>query len=400
MNILVVDDEPVMLDSIRIALESRRFRFTGVQSAHAALNMISNHPEAVDMVITDYLMPEMTGLELLRAIRERHDNLPVILVTAYSEKELVIQALKNRCDGFLEKPFSPHQLFAEIDRLQESHSRKNGTCEQKLDIPHILHQINNPLVAISGYAQLIQMKTPSNNGTRQYVDRILEAVGQIHQINKKILKAPSIDNPQTSDSIGSHVVAIDNVIDQSLKLYEGIFALSGIQLEKRFFETGLQVQANAFDIEQALKNLISNALDAMTDSTVKQLTITVGRSKDRQSVEIIVQDTGCGIPESLQARIFDKYVTGKPQGNGIGLAVVKANIEKYHGSVSFHSTPGAGTAFTIRLPMANSQQRHPWRDSHLETTTSAHYRFAESTPSRSKQRPFLRQDEGCSLSSS
>lgn len=69
------------------------------------------------MVITDYLMPGMTGIDLLVAIRKRAPTLPVVLMTAYGETKLVIEALKNKCDGFLEKPFTLDHLIQEIEAV-------------------------------------------------------------------------------------------------------------------------------------------------------------------------------------------------------------------------------------------------------------------------------------------
>jgi two-component system, chemotaxis family, chemotaxis protein CheY len=70
-----------------------------------------------DIVITDYLMPEMNGIELLQAVRSSYGQLPVVLVTAYGSKKVLAEALQNGCNGFLEKPFTPAQLYGEIERI-------------------------------------------------------------------------------------------------------------------------------------------------------------------------------------------------------------------------------------------------------------------------------------------
>jgi DNA-binding NtrC family response regulator len=71
----------------------------------------------IDLVLSDYVMPGLNGIELLKRIRENHGSLPVILMTAYGEKDLIIEALRNRCDSFLEKPFTLDQLIQEIERV-------------------------------------------------------------------------------------------------------------------------------------------------------------------------------------------------------------------------------------------------------------------------------------------
>lgn len=372
MNILVVDDEPVMLDSIRIALESNGHRVIGVRSPQEALHQLFSGATPIGLVLTDYLMSGMTGLELLEMVREKHTDLPVILMTAYSETALVIQALKHHCDGFIEKPFSPDQLLAEFDRIEQYRRRKASEKDSGQDLPKIVHQINNPLLAITGYAQLIQMKGCRENGMQQYADKILDAVHQIQHINRKIMQQPTIDNPGQHDPEETGPVSLDERISHCLDFFDGIFTIRHIRVEKRISETGLQVLGNAFDIEQALKNLIANAIDAMAESKRKILSISLAPTTDGRFVDLGVADTGCGIEEEFRDCIFETSFTRKPNGNGLGLAVVKHAIEKHGGSVFVDSQPGNGSRFVIRLPLLEPKTENSWHDGNLETTRLSH----------------------------
>lgn len=128
MKILVVDDEAMMVESIKIGLVSKGYAVVGVYNARNALDLLSREDHGIDLVITDYLMPITNGLDLLMGIRQVHATLPVLMMTAYADTTLVIEALKNGCAGFVEKPFSRDQLIAEIERieqliLQNSHDR-------------------------------------------------------------------------------------------------------------------------------------------------------------------------------------------------------------------------------------------------------------------------------------
>ena len=111
MNILVVDDEAVMLDSIRIGLESYGYRIVEAHSAQQALDKLNNGNHDIDLVATDYLMPTMNGIDLLEAVRRSYPSLPVILMTAYAETDLVIEALKNHCDSFIDSPPADSPAF-------------------------------------------------------------------------------------------------------------------------------------------------------------------------------------------------------------------------------------------------------------------------------------------------
>lgn len=118
MNILVVEDDSFQLESLRRGLRSKGHRVLEALNAEQALRCFTDSTMAkIDLVLSDYVMPGLNGIELLKRIRENHGALPVILMTAYGEKDLVIEALRNRCDSFLEKPFTLDQLVQEIERV-------------------------------------------------------------------------------------------------------------------------------------------------------------------------------------------------------------------------------------------------------------------------------------------
>jgi DNA-binding NtrC family response regulator len=119
MNILIVDDEVMLLDSIQIGLQNRGYRVMTAYSAEQALEylILNRAGLQIDLVVTDYLMPGMNGMEFLTILRKLYPHLPVLFMTAYAETKLVIEALRNRCAGFLEKPFSLQQLVEEIENI-------------------------------------------------------------------------------------------------------------------------------------------------------------------------------------------------------------------------------------------------------------------------------------------
>jgi DNA-binding NtrC family response regulator len=118
MNIVVVDDDILMVESVRIGLHDKGHRVFAAYNAQEALDHLFYGGQRIDLVITDYLMPTMNGIDLLMAIRELHPTLPVLIMSAYAETKLVIEALRNKCDGFIEKPFTLEQLTVEIERIR------------------------------------------------------------------------------------------------------------------------------------------------------------------------------------------------------------------------------------------------------------------------------------------
>ncbi len=146
MNILIVDDEPVQIESLTRGLRTKGYTVFGALSAEAALDRINNHPP-IDMVLTDFDLKGMDGMELLRTIREKNAALPVIMTTTYGEKNLLIEALRNRCNSFLEKPFTLDQLVKEIERTRidlVKRSISDGLSEQMQYLAHYLRNATAP----------------------------------------------------------------------------------------------------------------------------------------------------------------------------------------------------------------------------------------------------------------
>ena len=128
MNILVVDNNAVWLETLKRGLKTRGYQTLEALGAIEALEKLSNpNTPAIDLVLTDYLMSEMNGIELLKEIRKKYGALPVILMTAYEEKVLLLDAFRNHCNGFAVKPFTLDQLMQEINRVMEK--SQNGLCQ-------------------------------------------------------------------------------------------------------------------------------------------------------------------------------------------------------------------------------------------------------------------------------
>jgi signal transduction histidine kinase len=121
------------------------------------------------------------------------------------------------------------------------------------------------------------------------------------------------------------------------------------------------VTCHGGDVAQVLLNVIVNAAHAVADSVKDGAKgeIFVGTSDDGEGfVDVVVRDTGCGIPENVRERIFDPFFTTKQvgRGTGQGLSIARAAVEKHGGTISFDTDNGRGTTFRIRLPIEGTNE--------------------------------------------
>jgi DNA-binding response OmpR family regulator len=126
-TILIVDDEPGHTRSLKLGLQGKGYRIKSALDGRTALSLLKNNRHGIDIVITDYAMPGMDGLQLLKQIRNCAIYIPVVMMTAHGEKSLIIEALRNRCDSFIEKPFTLEELTTEIENVEERMACLSGS---------------------------------------------------------------------------------------------------------------------------------------------------------------------------------------------------------------------------------------------------------------------------------
>lgn len=117
VHIMIVDDNVEALGLIERGLRMGGHTAIKASSGQEALEQLHCGGNGIDLILTDYTMPQMNGLVLLKKIKELRPLLPVIIMTAYSEKRMVIEAIRSDCNGFIEKPFTYEELMTEIERV-------------------------------------------------------------------------------------------------------------------------------------------------------------------------------------------------------------------------------------------------------------------------------------------
>ncbi|MGK0389920.1 MAG: two-component system response regulator VicR [Maribacter sp.] len=127
MKILVCEDEEIMLTALEFRLRRQGFSVIKAVNGQAAIDMIAQ--ESPDLVVADVMMPHVTGLELITYIRKkRKSDMPIIMISALEQDEIVLEAFKLGATDFITKPFRPNELILRIKRIfQELELQKNLT---------------------------------------------------------------------------------------------------------------------------------------------------------------------------------------------------------------------------------------------------------------------------------
>lgn len=219
----------------------------------------------------------------------------------------------------------------------------------------LAHEIRNPLGAIRGVAQLLQTEL----GESSYREHLAVMLGEIDRVNRVMEALLDLGRPMrfTFGAVNLH-----QLLERVCLLAEPAARAQDVQIVRRYDPSLPALWADEDRLTQVFQNLVQNGIEAMPGGG--RLTLTTRMSMDpvygkvdpgtgpRPLVEVAVQDEGEGIPEALRDRVFDPFVTTKPRGLGLGLALAHRIVEEHRGALRVTSTPGKGTTFACYLAIA------------------------------------------------
>mgnify|MGYP001549777912 FL=1 len=220
----------------------------------------------------------------------------------------------------------------------------------------IAHEINNPIAVVLTYIRLMlklirrQHFTPERlEDINRYLTTMEAETSRCGEIVKNLLAFAR------QSQIDMKANSIRKIIDRTLPLVSHDLELRGIMLVKKLEEHIPEVQCDFKQIQQVVLNVLGNAAEAIAEGGT--LTLQVCQAAKGDYVEVVVTDSGCGIPPENLKDIFEPFFTTKEKGKGVGLglAVVYGIVARHHGTVEVESPPvggESGSRFRIRLPIA------------------------------------------------
>ena len=221
----------------------------------------------------------------------------------------------------------------------------------------IAHHFNNLLAIVIGYGTLLQMKMEPDNPLRMYVEQILSSSEMAADLTKKLLILSG------KHKMSLRVTNLNETV-RGVESHLPLFINNNIKLRVKLTDRDLPVMIDASHFEEALVDLISNAVDAMPlggtlTVTTERLTLGSdhaerkgnGRSKERAL--LTVSDTGFGMTRKVKERVFDPFFSTKEvgKGTGLGLSTVYGTVKMHNGTINIESQLGQGTKVNIYLPL-------------------------------------------------
>jgi signal transduction histidine kinase len=208
----------------------------------------------------------------------------------------------------------------------------------------VAHQVGTPLNVISGYVQLLRARHEEGSPDGERLRTVQEQIARVTGIVQSLLDQTRRPLPELRP------LAPAAIVDSLAELVRPSLVGRGVTLDLEVEPALPVVDVDPPLLEQALLNLVTNAIDAMPEGG----TLTVAARRDGDGVALLVTDSGAGIPAEDLARVFDPLFTTKPlgKGTGLGLPILREMVEAQRGSVRLSSRPGHGTTAEVHLPRA------------------------------------------------
>jgi signal transduction histidine kinase len=403
--LLVVDDEEGPRQSVRIIFKDE-YQVLLANSGEQAVELARHHP--VSVVVSDILMTGMTGIDVLKGLKEIDPAIEVIMLTAYETIETARQALRYGACDYLNKPFDVQTMRAAVARARQKHElardfhRSNETLRElqqeiqdqrmkeemmrtKGEIyASVLHDINSPLTVISGFIDIINR---SLGDARTVEGEKLETIkGDLNKLTGQVGRCFEISRRYLSflrdrdNAAGEGVrVGLNQILADVKELLLRHPSSRGNQLAVHLLPSERYAAINGTDLLQILLNLTINALTCTdlphrVEVTAQYFTIPFDldqfadgpneRFVNRQGflnqpplVAISIQDDGPGIPPEILAKMFEtKFTTKAPgKGTGLGLGIVKRLVKAGQGAIHVQTALGKGSTFTLCLPAEETE---------------------------------------------
>ncbi len=239
------------------------------------------------------------------------------------------------------------RLYARVFQSEASLRKNEQLTTLGLLAAEIAHEIRNPLTVLKLLFSTLKLDYPEYDPRRTDARVITEKLDQLEAIVTRVLnfaKAPSNLHSRWN---------VTEIINDTLVLIRLKLTQGKIQLQFDPPDRPLVVDVHKGQLQQVLLNLLLNASQAMPDGgTITVQLAQTHTSETGETLRIEVSDTGPGIPASMQDRIFDSFLSGRPDGSGLGLSIAKRILAGHHGDIILDRTGENGTTMTITLPLA------------------------------------------------
>ncbi len=366
IKILYIDDEEHNLKSFKASFRRQYEIYTAISGTEAK-NILSQTD--IHIIISDQRMPEMTGVEFFKSIKNSYPDPIRVLLTGYTDIDALGEAVnEGHIYRYLTKPWNELELNNCIINAHNSYTSKVA-LKEKVDelqktndeltrfIYSISHELRAPLASALGVIQLVKLENliDPQSHLGEYWALIEGCCDKLEYNINKTLQYYKNHRYQTLNE----KVDFKTLINELIALHKQANNVTDQIAFSLNVNQSVDFWGDSFRIEIILGNLISNAIKYQKPSSVdKEINVSVKVTP--LDAQIIIADNGMGIFKEHLPKIYTQFFKGKHEpGAGLGLFIVKEALDKIEGTINVKSDIDEGSIFTIRIPNKNPNHQQP-----------------------------------------
>ena len=376
--VVVLDDEEYILTSLKRLFINETFEIATATDSKVAEEIISR--EKIKVVMSDQRMPDISGVEFLKKIKEKYPDIIRILFTGHADLQAAEEAINiGEVYRFINKPWSGeelkaavrqairhHDLVIENRKLFEEMKSKNielDELNQKLKNMYeaqrefsstVSHELRTPLASIKTAIDIVMSGTAGDlsGDQKNFLEKAKANVDRLNRLINDILDLSKLESGRATLRIVEN--DMNKVIAEIVELQRSVAKKRQLYLKTKLDPNLSKAPFDVDKIIQIIDNLVSNAIKFTEKGGI---TISTVGHKEDNFIEVCVEDTGVGIKNEDIPKLFQKFQQlGDPAkrqtgGTGLGLAICKEIVRQHNGKIWMESQFGEGTKFYFNLPI-------------------------------------------------
>lgn len=363
-SILIVDDNPHNLEILGKFLKDRNYEIEFATGGLSALDWLSN--KKFDLILLDINMPGMDGFEVCKRIRsdKSMDFIPVIFLSAETEREKIIEGFEIGGQDYVTKPFDSRELLVRIRThlaLKDSLENLEIEKERAQSADHVKsaflatmsHELRTPLNSIIGFSGILlkEKHGPLTGEQKKQLGIVQNSARHLLSLINDILDISKIEAGQLK--LNTDIFDLKDVINKAVETNRPFAEKKNLKIIISVDNNIKKIKSDPLRVEQILLNLVNNAIKFTESGSVSIISGIEGNY-----VKIQIIDTGTGIENDKIETLFKPFVqvdtglTRKNEGTGLGLSICKKLTEMLKARLEVESELGTGSTFTVYLPLS------------------------------------------------
>ncbi|MEK7950921.1 hybrid sensor histidine kinase/response regulator [Luteolibacter soli] len=355
--VLVVDDEPKNIQVVGPLLLKQGHEVIAAGSGEEALaKMRTAKP---DLLLLDVMMPGMTGFDLCRRLLAQPEwhALPIIFLSAVTDKGFVTEALAAGAVDYVTKPFHGPELLSRVQlhlNLRQMRQRLSAAVEERNHLLEIVaHDLKNPLGGVQFAAAMLTEEAGSLSLKQaQLVDSITHSVDRALEMTTSLLQTRRLEEAKEHLDLVS--LCLREHAEQAVEVFFHHAGDKDTEVRVESAAETILVRADRRSLLCSLENLVSNAIKFSPPGS----RICVRLSSEAGEGIFRIEDEGPGVKEEERSKLFRKFTrlsarpTGDELSTGLGLHIVHELVKAMGGTVRYEDGAGGGGCFVVALPLA------------------------------------------------